>query len=171
MALQSGSGVQDEGDDVVKAEVMYPPSVEALARPPVHTDAKLAWMSSVRECPVFYPSCEEFTNPIAYTESIREAIGPYGMAKIVPPVLASTGCVDALRSHKVPVQQQLVRSEPWDDLGKVRGCTYQLRTMSAFSKIADLVLNKVFRTTLAMPASAVEVCCLFTDTNAVWHFH
>jgi hypothetical protein len=122
-------------------------------------------MSSVRDCPVFNPSCEEFADPIAYTESIREAIGPYGMAKIIPPVLASTGCVDALRSHKVPVQQQLVRSVPWDDLGKLRGCTYQLRTMSAFSKIADSVLNKVFRTTLAMPASAVEVCYPLYNTR------
>ena len=37
------------------------------------------------EAPVFYPTCEEFSNPMKYLDSIRAQAEPAGVIKIVPP--------------------------------------------------------------------------------------
>jgi len=42
-------------------------------------------MASVREAPVFWPSEEEFNNPLRYIESIRKEAEAAGICKIVPP--------------------------------------------------------------------------------------
>lgn len=39
----------------------------------------------LEECPVFYPSLDEFRDPITYIRSIHEKAVGYGIAKIVPP--------------------------------------------------------------------------------------
>jgi hypothetical protein len=35
--------------------------------------------------PVFYPTLEEFRDPLAFIAVIRPAAEPYGIAKVVPP--------------------------------------------------------------------------------------
>ena len=158
-APRPSSSIHDDADDAPKSELAQAPSVDAPARVPSRLGPEPCWMDGLQPCPVFQPTREEFKDPLAYIESVRAAIAPYGMAKVIPPMLVSTGCVDALRSHKLPVQQQVVRRFVWEDFQKPRHNAYQLRTMSAFAKVADSVLNKAFRTTLAMPANTVEVCC------------
>lgn len=148
--------MHDDLDDGPKSELAHAMSVDAPARVPSRLGPEPCWMDGLQACPVFRPTRDEFRDPVAYIESVRAAIAPFGMAKVVPPMLVSTGCVDALRSHKLPVQQQVVRRFVWDDFQKPRQLSYQLRTMSAFAKVADSVLNKAFRTTLAMPANTVE---------------
>ncbi|KAI8491929.1 Jumonji and AT-rich interaction domain containing 2 [Branchiostoma belcheri] len=37
------------------------------------------------DAPVFYPTTQEFQDPISYIESIREQAQPYGICKVVPP--------------------------------------------------------------------------------------
>ncbi|XP_066289047.1 protein Jumonji-like isoform X1 [Branchiostoma lanceolatum] len=37
------------------------------------------------DAPVFYPTTQEFQDPISYIESIRERVQPYGICKVVPP--------------------------------------------------------------------------------------
>ncbi|KAG8886497.1 hypothetical protein FRB97_003008 [Tulasnella sp. 331] len=39
----------------------------------------------IEDCPAFYPTMEEFTDPMAYVKSIAEVARPYGICKIVPP--------------------------------------------------------------------------------------
>ena len=39
----------------------------------------------VPDAPVYYPTVEEFKDPMAYIDSIREEASLYGICKIVPP--------------------------------------------------------------------------------------
>jgi hypothetical protein len=39
----------------------------------------------VPSAPVFYPTMEEFRDPLAFIAVIRPAAEPYGIAKVVPP--------------------------------------------------------------------------------------
>jgi hypothetical protein len=39
----------------------------------------------VPSAPVFYPTLEEFRDPLAFISVIRPAAEPYGIAKVVPP--------------------------------------------------------------------------------------
>lgn len=40
----------------------------------------------LQHCPVFYPTIDEFKEPMKYFESISSKLKPYGIGKIVPPV-------------------------------------------------------------------------------------
>lgn len=39
----------------------------------------------IEDCPAFYPTLEEFADPMAYVKSIADAARPYGICKVVPP--------------------------------------------------------------------------------------
>lgn len=41
--------------------------------------------SGVKDAPVFYPSTEEFQDPLQYIEKIRPVAEKYGVCKIIPP--------------------------------------------------------------------------------------
>ncbi|WVQ97837.1 hypothetical protein IAU59_004952 [Kwoniella sp. CBS 9459] len=55
---------------------------EAPRHPPPRTTPRLFGLD---ECPVFYPTTEEFKDTMAYISSITEEARPYGICKIVPP--------------------------------------------------------------------------------------
>jgi histone demethylase JARID1 len=40
----------------------------------------------LEHCPVFYPTIDEFKEPMKYFESIGSKLKPFGIGKIVPPV-------------------------------------------------------------------------------------
>ncbi|WVQ84008.1 hypothetical protein IAT38_006153 [Cryptococcus sp. DSM 104549] len=54
----------------------------APRHPPPRTTPRLF---GLEECPSFYPTPEEFKDPMAYIDSIAEQGKPYGICKIVPP--------------------------------------------------------------------------------------
>lgn len=39
----------------------------------------------IEDCPAFYPTMEEFNDPMAYVKSIADRARPYGICKVVPP--------------------------------------------------------------------------------------
>jgi histone demethylase JARID1 len=41
--------------------------------------------SSPSEAPVFYPTCDEFADPLEYIEKIRPIASRAGLCKIIPP--------------------------------------------------------------------------------------
>ena len=42
-------------------------------------------LSNLEKVPTFYPTEDDFTDPIAYIESIREKAELFGMCRIIPP--------------------------------------------------------------------------------------
>ena len=52
--------------------------------PSVKTDVDYE-LPDLPEAPVFYPTAEEFADPMKYLDSIREQAAPAGVIKIVPP--------------------------------------------------------------------------------------
>ncbi|WVF70046.1 hypothetical protein IAT40_004833 [Kwoniella sp. CBS 6097] len=55
---------------------------EAPRYPPARTTPRLF---GLEECPVYYPTTEQFKDTMAYINSITEDARPYGICKIVPP--------------------------------------------------------------------------------------
>ena len=56
--------------------------IEGPRHPPPRTEPR---MFGLQECPTFYPTKEQFTDPMEYISSIGEEGRRYGIAKIVPP--------------------------------------------------------------------------------------
>lgn len=128
-----------------------------------------SWTKQLSPCPTFHPTADEFTDPVAYISSIHDQVERHGMVKIVPPVLPEPVAQDFTRS-RMPVRQQVIRKMPWSDWDAVRAWPGQPKTLSGFTKVADGVSSKVFKTTLAMPASTVEVMLLSLPDHPPLHF-
>ncbi|CAE6467287.1 unnamed protein product [Rhizoctonia solani] len=57
-------------------------TVNTKSVPPPRTTPRLM---GLEECPVFYPTADEFRDPMTYIRSIHEKAVPHGIIKIVPP--------------------------------------------------------------------------------------
>ena len=55
---------------------------KAPRHPPSRSRSRLF---GLEECPIFYPTKEQFADPMGYIESISSSARPYGLCKIVPP--------------------------------------------------------------------------------------
>lgn len=93
----------------------------------------------VPEAPVFYPSVEEFKNPLQYINSIRESAEKYGICKIVPPAEWSPPpVIDFNSSYKIPTKKQVIHTlqqgRGFDD-----GRSY---TLSEYKEMADAFAEK-----------------------------
>ena len=55
---------------------------DAPRHPPSRSGSRLF---GLEECPIFYPTPEEFLNPMAYIDSIGSSAKPYGICKVIPP--------------------------------------------------------------------------------------
>ena len=53
--------------------------------PPNNPQPKSNRMFGLKEAPTFWPTAEEFRDPLSYIQKIREEGEKYGIAKIVPP--------------------------------------------------------------------------------------
>lgn len=63
------------------------------------------------EAPVFYPTFEQFQDPIEFISSIREKAEPFGICKIVPPSEWKPNCqINFQNPMKVPTKKQNIHS-------------------------------------------------------------
>jgi jmjN domain len=157
---QPAADAEPEPEAAPELNCAPPPAQQARPPPAQARQPHVpAWPSRVQRCPTFHPSAEEFANPLAYLSGIFDQVAPFGMAKIVPPVVARSAGVDVLRAAKAPLNQQLVCDVSARDWEVARSWPANSRTAAGFAKVADAVSTKVFQTTLPLPAQAVEVRC------------
>ncbi|ORX34394.1 PLU-1-like protein-domain-containing protein [Kockovaella imperatae] len=82
------SGPSSSRNPLHRPPVVNPPfdinsvKTEAPRHPPSRSGSRLF---GLEECPVFYPTAEEFLDPMRYIDSIGEAAKPYGICKVIPP--------------------------------------------------------------------------------------
>ncbi|XP_055961269.1 lysine-specific demethylase JMJ13-like isoform X2 [Mercurialis annua] len=96
------------------------------------------WTGKISGCPVFYPSTEEFEDPLNYVREISAEASKYGICKIVSPVKASVPASKVLRDLKFSTYVQPLRLPEWDVDDKVSFLVKEkVYTLNSFKRMAD----------------------------------
>ncbi|KAM6556613.1 hypothetical protein CsatB_003632 [Cannabis sativa] len=135
----------------------------------------LEWTEKIPECPIYYPTKEEFEDPLIYLQKIAPEASGYGMIKIVSPVTASVPAGVVLMKEqpgfKFTTRVQPLRLAEWDTDDKVTffmsGRNYTFRD---FEKMANKVFSRRYYSSGSLPASYLEkefwheIACGKTET-------
>ncbi|KAL3360583.1 hypothetical protein AABB24_013819 [Solanum stoloniferum] len=121
----------------------------------------LEWTDKIPECPVYYPSKEEFEDPLVYLQKITPEASKYGICKIVSPIMASVPAGVVLMKEKVgfkfTTRVQPLRLAEWDTDDKVTffmsGRNYTFRD---FEKMANKVYARRYCSAGCLPPSYME---------------
>ncbi|KAI3812584.1 hypothetical protein L1987_17295 [Smallanthus sonchifolius] len=123
--------------------------------------ADLDWTVKMPECPVYFPSKEEFEDPLAYLQKIAPEASKYGICKIVSPLSASVPAGMVLMKEKAgfrfTTRVQPLRLAEWNTDDKVTffhsGRNYTFRD---FEKMANKVFARRYYSSGCLPATHVE---------------
>eukprot|EP00897_Mesotaenium_endlicherianum_P010241 jgi/Mesen1/9245/ME000006S09244 len=122
---------------------------------------RIDWVPLVKPCPVYYPTVEEFKDPLAYISLIQPEASKYGICKIIPPVSASVAASTVLtkeRHLRFATRVQALRLNYWDSRDqasfRISNRTY---TLPEYEKLANQFAMKQFKTTAHMSERHVEV--------------
>nr|GEX86455.1 hypothetical protein [Tanacetum cinerariifolium] len=121
----------------------------------------LDWIDKIPECPVYYPSKEEFEDPLVYLQKISPDASKFGICKIVSPVSASVTAGMVLMREKVgfkfTTRVQPLRLAEWNTDDKVTffmsGRNYTFRD---YEKMANKVFARRYYSAGCLPATYVE---------------
>ncbi|KAI3703499.1 hypothetical protein L1987_73621 [Smallanthus sonchifolius] len=121
----------------------------------------LDWTDKVPECPVYFPSKEEFEDPLVYLQKIAPEASRFGICKIVSPLSASVPAGVVLMREKVgfkfTTRVQPLRLAEWDTDDKVTfymsGRNYTFRD---YEKMANKVFARRYYSVGCLPATYVE---------------
>ncbi|BAT75153.1 hypothetical protein VIGAN_01296800 [Vigna angularis var. angularis] len=121
----------------------------------------LAWTEKIPECPVYYPTKEEFDDPLLYLQRIAPEASKYGICKIISPLSASVPAgVVLMREQagfKFTTRVQPLRLAEWDTEDKVvffmSGIDYTFRD---FEKMANKSFAQRYCSAGCLPASYLE---------------
>ena len=84
--------------------------------------------------PTFYPTVEEFKNPLAYIDSIRPQAEKCGICKIVPPEGWNPHCqIDLANPEAFPTKRQRINTLQ-EGMGFEEGKTYNIQTYKAMAE-------------------------------------
>jgi len=112
------------------------------------------WMREARECPVFYPTLEEFADPLAFIEGLSGQCRKFGICKVVPPLLSTTPAGVVLRDYKFSTRRQALRTPRGE--GNQFQATGKRYTLGEYEKMANAFLSKRFHCAGALPPRLVE---------------
>ncbi|CAA2994583.1 Hypothetical predicted protein [Olea europaea subsp. europaea] len=121
----------------------------------------LEWTDKISECPIYYPTKEEFEDPLIYLQKIASEASKYGICKIVSPVLASVPAGVVLMKEKAgfkfTTRVQPLRLAEWDTDDKVTffmsGRNYTLRD---FEKMANKEFARRYHIAGGLPSTYLE---------------
>ncbi|CAN4077271.1 unnamed protein product [Withania somnifera] len=121
----------------------------------------LEWTDKIPECPVYYPSKEEFEDPLVYLQKIAPEASKYGICKIVSPIMASVPAGVVLMKEKVgfkfSTRIQPLRLAEWDKDDEVTyfmsGRNYTFRD---FEKMANKVYARRYCSAGCLPPTYME---------------
>ncbi|KAI4371520.1 hypothetical protein MLD38_019744 [Melastoma candidum] len=119
------------------------------------------WTGSIPECPVYYPSREQFEDPLAFLEKIAPEASKYGICKIVSPLTASVPAGVVLMREKVgfkfTTRVQPLRLAEWDSDDRatffMSGRNYSFHD---FEKMANKTFARRYQSIGCLPASYME---------------
>ncbi|KAF6148542.1 hypothetical protein GIB67_042501 [Kingdonia uniflora] len=121
----------------------------------------LEWTDKIPECPIYYPTKEEFEDPLVYLQKIAPKASKYGICKIVSPLSASVPAGIVLMKEKAgfkfSTRVQPLRLAEWDLDDKVTffmsGKNYNFRN---FEKMANKVFARRYCSAGCLPATYLE---------------
>ncbi|KAI4303334.1 hypothetical protein MLD38_038979 [Melastoma candidum] len=119
------------------------------------------WTDSIPECPVYYPSKEQFEDPLVYLQKIAPEASKYGICKIVSPLSASVPAGVVLMQEKTgfkfTTRVQPLRLAEWNSDDKVTffmsGRNYSFRD---FEKMANKTFARRYQSVGSLPATFME---------------
>ncbi|VFR02149.1 unnamed protein product [Cuscuta campestris] len=123
--------------------------------------SNLDWIDTIPECPIYYPSKEEFEDPLVYLQKIAPEASKYGICKIVSPITASIPAGVVLTKERVgfkfTTRVQPLRLADWNADDKVTffmsGRNYTFRD---FEKMANKIYARKFCSAGCLPSSYLE---------------
>ncbi|XP_038680297.1 lysine-specific demethylase JMJ706-like isoform X2 [Tripterygium wilfordii] len=135
----------------------------------------LEWTARIPECPIYYPTKEEFEDPLVYLQRIAPEASRYGMCKIISPLSASVPAGIVLMKEKAgfkfTTRVQPLRLAEWDTADRVAffmsGRNYTFRE---FEKMANKVFARKYYSAGCLPPSYLEkefwheIACGKTET-------
>uniref|UniRef100_A0A0E0BE73 JmjC domain-containing protein n=1 Tax=Oryza glumipatula TaxID=40148 RepID=A0A0E0BE73_9ORYZ len=123
--------------------------------------SSLEWIDKIEECPVYYPTKEEFEDPIGYIQKIAPVASKYGICKIVSPVSASVPAGVVLMKEqpgfKFMTRVQPLRLAKWAEDDTVTFFMSERKyTFRDYEKMANKVFAKKYSSASCLPAKYVE---------------
>ncbi|KAF7332414.1 Jumonji superfamily protein [Mycena kentingensis (nom. inval.)] len=76
---------RDAGPLVPRSPILDLSTVKTSSVRPDHLPSKGQRLFGLEDCPTFYPTAEEFKDPMAYIRSISQIANDHGICKVVPP--------------------------------------------------------------------------------------
>ncbi|PPS09825.1 hypothetical protein GOBAR_AA10824 [Gossypium barbadense] len=121
----------------------------------------LEWTEKIPECPVYFPTKEEFEDPLVYLQKIAPEASRYGICKIVSPLSAAVPAGVVLMKEKLgfkfTTRVQPLRLSEWNKDDRVTffmsGRNYTFRE---FEKMANKVFTCRYYSAGCLPATYLE---------------
>ncbi|KAG4134728.1 hypothetical protein ERO13_D08G175000v2 [Gossypium hirsutum] len=121
----------------------------------------LEWTEKIPECPVYFPTKEEFEDPLVYLQKIAPEASRYGICKIVSPLSAAVPAGVVLMKEKLgfkfTTRVQPLRLSEWNNDDRVTffmsGRNYTFRE---FEKMANKVFTRRYYSAGCLPATYLE---------------
>ncbi|KAL0054042.1 hypothetical protein WJX82_002859 [Trebouxia sp. C0006] len=127
-----------------------------------HQQSQGHWLSHLETAPTFYPTPDEFQDPIAYIRSIQTEGSKHGICKIVPPFIPTVPSGLVLEKpdgskFSFSTREQVVQQLKWETLDTARffdsGKTYNIKD---YERFADDFQRRRFGLAGCLPAKMVE---------------
>ncbi|CAL9145855.1 unnamed protein product [Musa hybrid cultivar] len=123
--------------------------------------SNLEWINDIPECPVFYPTKEEFENPLDYIQQIAPMASKFGICKIVSPLVATVPAGIVLMKEKAgfrfTTRVQPLRLSEWNANDKISffmsGRNYTFRE---FEKMANKIYARRYSSAGYLPDKYLE---------------